>query len=303
MRVLILGCGYVGLPLGAELVRQGHEVFGVRRSAEASAELEAAGIRSLVADITVAATLMPLPGPWDWVVNCVSSAGGGAEDYRRVYLDGTKTLLRWLADRPPRKFVYTSSTSVYGQTDGALVKETAPTEPPLETGRILVETENVLLEAVRQRGFPAVILRAAGIYGPGRGHLLKQFLKNEARLDGTGARYLNMIQRDDVVSAIIAALQGARPGEVFNVVDDEPVTQTTYFRWLAEELGRDLPPSAPEEPDAARKRGATNKRVSNRKLKMELGCQLKYPNFRKGFSAEIQRLLEAGELPIAPAPH
>ena len=102
---------------------------------------------------------------------------------------------------------------------------------------------------------------------------------------------------------IIAALQDARPGEVFNVVDDEPVTQTTYFRWLAEELGKDLPPSAPDEPDAARKRGAANKRVSNRKLKMELGCQLKYPNFRKGFSAEIQRLFEASELPIAPAPH
>ncbi len=302
MRVLIVGCGYVGRPLGAELARQGHEVFGVRRSAAASAELEAAGIRPLVADVTVAATLTPLPGPWDWVVNCVSSAGGGAEDYRRVYLEGTKSLLRWLADRPPRKFVYTSSTSVYGQTDGALVKETAPTEPLLETGRILVETENVLLAAARQRGFPAVILRVAGIYGPGRGHLLKQFLKNEARLDGAGERYLNMIQRDDVVGAIIAALQGARPGEVFNAVDDEPVTQTTYFRWLAEELGKDLPPSAPEEPDAARKRGATNKRISNRKLKMELGCQFKYPNFRKGFSAEIQRLLEAGELPIAPAP-
>ncbi len=302
MRVLIVGCGYVGRPLGAELVRQGHEVFGVRRSAAASAELEAAGIRPLVADVTVAATLTPLPGPWDWVVNCVSSAGGGAEDYRRVYLEGTRSLLRWLADRPPRKFVYTSSTSVYGQTDGALVKETAPTEPLLETGRILVETENVLLAAARQRGFPAVILRVAGIYGPGRGHLLKQFLKNEARLDGAGERYLNMIQRDDVVGAIIAALQGARPGEVFNAVDDEPVTQTTYFRWLAEELGKDLPPSAPEEPNAARKRGATNKRISNRKLKMELGCQFKYPNFRKGFSAEIQRLLEAGELPIAPAP-
>lgn len=300
MRVLIVGCGYVGLPLGAELVRQGHEVFGVRRSADASAELEAAGIRPLVADVTAAATLTPLPGPWDWVVNCVSSAGGGAEDYRRVYLEGTKTLLRWLADRPPRKFVYTSSTSVYGQTDGALVKETAPTEPLLETGRILVETENVLLEAARQSGFPAVILRVAGIYGRGRGHLLKQFLNNEARLDGAGERYLNMIQRDDVVGAIIAALQSARPGEVFNVVDDEPVTQATYFRWLAEELGKDPPPCAPEEPDAARKRGVTNKKVSNRKLKMELGYQFKYPNFRKGFSAEIQRLLEAGQLPIEP---
>ncbi len=100
---------------------------------------------------------------------------------------------------------------------------------------------------------------------------------------------------------IIAALQDGRPGEVFNVVDDEPVTQATCLRWLAEELGKDPPPSAPA-PEAARKRGGTNKKVSNWKLKMELGYPSKYPNFRKGFSAEIQRLLEAGALDVMPQP-
>ncbi len=302
MRVLIVGCGYVGLPLGAELTRQDHEVFGVRRSAAAAAQLEAVGIRPLIADITNPRDLAALPAPFDWVVNCAASGGGGADDYRRLYVEGNRNLIAWLSATPLKKFVYTSSTGVYGQNDGSLVKETAPTEPLTEPGRVLVETEKLLLDAARERGFPAVILRVAGIYGPGRGHYLKQFLRNEARLEGEGLRHLNMIHRDDVAGIIVAALRGARPGEIYNAVDDEPVTQATYFRWLAEELGKYPPPSVPEDADANRKRGVTNKKVSNRKLKAELGYQFKYPNFRKGFSAEIQRLLEAGELHIEPDP-
>src|SRR3954469_3752948 len=161
MRVLIIGCGYVGLPLGAELVRQGHEVFGVRRSAEGEAELKAAGIQPLVADITKPEELTKLPGPFDWVVNTVSSTKGGVEEYQQVYLQGTRNLIEWLAAAPPKKFVYTSSTSVYGQTDSSPVKETSPAEPASETSRVLVETEKVLLEAAQQQRFPAVILRVA----------------------------------------------------------------------------------------------------------------------------------------------
>src|SRR5215467_2240058 len=97
MRVLIVGCGYVGLPLGAELVRQGHEVFGMRRSATAEGELKATGIAPLCADVTRPETLAALLGPFDWVVNCVASGGGDAEDYRKVYLQGSTNLLQWLA--------------------------------------------------------------------------------------------------------------------------------------------------------------------------------------------------------------
>ena len=294
MRVLIVGCGYVGLPLGAELVKHGHEVFGLRRSPGAEAELRSAGIKPLAGDITKADSLIPLPASYDWVVNCVSASGGGAEEYREVYLQGTRNLLEWLGAAPPKKFVYTSSTSVYGQNDGSLVKESSPTEPAVETGKILVETERVLLEAVRARRFPAVILRLAGIYGPDRGYWFKQYLKNEARIEGNGARILNMIHRDDVAGAIIAALTSGRPGEVYNVVDDEPVSQLHFFQWLSGPLGKELPPSVPEDPDAVRKRGVTNKKVSNRRLKMELGYQFKYPPFRQGYTAELIRLDRAG---------
>jgi nucleoside-diphosphate-sugar epimerase len=294
MRVLIVGCGYVGVPLGAELVRLGHEVFGLRRGPAAEIELKAAGIQPLIGDVTQPELLAKLPHEFDWVVNCVA-AGGNAENYRQVYLQGTCNLIEWLAPNPPKKFVYTSSTSVYAQNDGSQVKESSLTEPLTETSKVLVETEKTLLAAVAERKFPAVILRVAGIYGPDRGHWFKQFMQDAAHIEGDGSHCLNMIHRDDLVGCIIAALKGGRHGEIYNATDDEPVSQLHFFQWLAQAVDKPLPPSEAVNPDAVRRRGTTNKRVSNRKLKMELGQQFKYPTFRQGYSAELLRLDRAGK--------
>jgi nucleoside-diphosphate-sugar epimerase len=295
MRVLIIGCGYVGLPLGAELVRLGHEVSGVTQSGEHAAALKEKSIQPFTANIANRADLDKLPLPFDWIVNTVSSNRGGADAYQEVYFEGTRNLLGWLAASPPNKYVYTSSTSVYGQMDGSQVKESSPAEPSGETGRVLVATERLLLDAAAKK-FPAIILRVAGIYGPDRGHLFLQYLKDEARIAGKGERVLNMIHRDDVVNCIVAALKNGRPGEIYNAVDDEPVPEIHFFRWLSETLGKNMPPfGEPLEP-AERKRPVTNKKVLNRKLRMELGCQLKYPTFRQGYTAEIQRLQDAGAL-------
>jgi nucleoside-diphosphate-sugar epimerase len=296
MRVLIIGCGYVGMPLGIELVRLGHEVCGVTRSAQNHESLKAQSIQPIAADISQRADLDKIPPPFDWVVNTVSSNRGGVEEYKQTYLQGTRNLIDWLAPSPPKKFVYTSSTSVYGQTDGSLVKESSLTEPNSETAQVLAATEKLLLDAAREKKFPAVILRAAGIYGPERGHLFLQYLKDEARIPGKGDRLLNMIHRADLVNCIIAALKNGHAGEVYNAVDDEPVPQIHFFRWLSETLGKNMPPFGDESAPAGRKRAVTHKKVMNRKLKMELGYQFKYPTFRQGYTAEIQRLQDAGQL-------
>jgi nucleoside-diphosphate-sugar epimerase len=284
MRTLIVGCGYVGTGLGTELTQLGHEVFGLRRTAESNSALKAAGIVPLIGDVSKLDSLAKVPADYDWVVNCVSSSGGGVEDYHHVYLQGTRNLLEWLSPTPPEKFVYTSSTSVYGQTDGSLVAETSPTEPTTETARTLVETENVLLNPAAAN-FPAIILRIAGIYGPGRGYWFKQFLRGEARIEGKGERFLNMVHRDDVVGAIIAALEKGRPGEIYNVADNEPVTQLDLFRWLASASGKGMPSFGAPEKEGERKRAWTNKKISNQKLKTELGYQFKYSTFREGYTA------------------
>jgi nucleoside-diphosphate-sugar epimerase len=288
MRVLIIGCGYVGMALGTELVRQSHEVFGLRRTDIADRDLKAIGIVPLKADITKREDLERLPTDSDWVVNCVSSSRGSVEDYRAVYLGGMRNLIERFSANPPRKFIYTSSTSVYGQTDGSIVTEASLAEPSADTARVLVESEKLLLQAVAQN-FPAVILRVAGIYGPGRGYWFKQFLQGEVRIEGKGDRYVNMVHRDDVVGAIIRALEKAETGEIYNVIDDEPVRQLELFQWLASASGREMP--AFIEIEQERKRGRTNKRISNRKLKTELGFQLKYPTFREGYLATMRTLL------------
>jgi len=252
-------------------------------------ELKAAGITPLIADITQPDSLKKLPRDFDWVVNCAASGGGGADDYRKIYLEGNRNLLAWLADAPVKKFLYTSSTSVYGQNDGAVVTETSPVAPVPDTAKVLVAAEKLLLAAVAARKFPAVILRVAGIYGSERGHWFKQFLRGAARMEGDGARWLNMIHRDDLIGVIIAALEKGKGGEIYNAADNAPVSQRDFFAWLAVKLNQPLPPAMPVDENLWRRRGVTNKRVSNAKLRAELKYEFRFPDFRAGYAAEIAR--------------
>jgi nucleoside-diphosphate-sugar epimerase len=301
MRVLIVGCGYVGKALGRQLVQGGNEVLGFRRNASEDPELSAAGIHPITGDLTRAADLDSLTMPFDWVVDTVSSSRGGVEAYRDVYLGGARNLVRWAESRGIRGLVYTSSTSVYGQTDGGWVHEESPAEPAGETGRLLLETEQVFLQAAREGRVPATVLRVGGIYGPGRGHLFRQFLAGEARREPNGGRWINMIHREDVADAIVAVLGRGLTGRLYNVVDDQPVRQGDFLGHLSKETGLPLPPeAAPGEPAPVRKRGTTDKRVSNRRLREECGWVPRHPDFRAGYAPEIRRFLSR-ELPAADA--
>lgn len=296
MRVLIAGCGYLGTHLATELLRQGHTVVGLRRSSEAATSLAAAGIEPHLADLAQP-DFPPPPGPFDAVVYCAAPGRDASiEDYRAVYVEGLRHLLQHYADQPPRKWVYTGSTGVYHQNDGSLVKESSPAQATSPTGRILLEAENLLTQAAKT-GFPAVILRLAGLYGPDRLPVMHRFIRNEVRLADQGQRRLNMIHRDDAAAAVLAAINNGRPGDIYNVVDDEPVTEVHFYSWLAETLGKSMPPMAPSSEPVATHRAA-NRKISNRRLTMELGCRLRYPNFRLGYTAEIKSLTDAGMLDI-----
>ncbi len=287
MNVLLVGCGYVGMRLGADLAAAGHAVHGLRRSRTAEAEMTAAGIRLVQGDITDASSLRAVPTGIDWVVNLVSSTRGGAAEYERVYVEGTRNLLGQVGQGGVRKYVQVSSTSVYGQTDGSWVDERSPAEPPSATSRLLVQAEEWLRR--QSADWPVVILRAAGIYGPGRGHLFQQFLRGEARLHGEGRRYLNMIHLADLASGIKAALEEGAAGETYNIADDLPVTEREFLGWLAGELGRPLPPTVSEERLSERKRGFTNKQVSNAKAKQTLRWQPAFATYREGYAEAVRQ--------------
>ena len=267
-KVVIAGCGFTGLATARLFAGAGWEVVGVTHAAESAAALGGEAFRVIACDITDHAALAAcgeLRGA-EAVIHCASSGRGGVEQYRAVYLDGARALGEVLA---PGLLVFTSSTSVYAQTDGAWVTEESAAEPDRETGRVLRETEEWV---IARNG---LVTRLAGIYGPGRSVLLRKFFAGEAVIEGDGAKWINQVHRDDIASALVHLVTAQARG-IFNVNDDEPLTQRAVYEWLARRFAKLLPPSGPI--DMNRKRGWTNKRVSNAKLR-GLGWQARYPSF------------------------
>ncbi len=277
-RVLIAGCGYVGTATADLFHAAGWEVEGWTHSPESAAQLRAKPYTIRAVDIAAKEAVEKAATEFGAVVHCASSGGGGAESYRRVYFEGATNLFAALR---PSVFVFTSSTSVYAQTDGEWVDETSPAEPQHETGRILRETE----ELVRQNN--GLVARLAGIYGPGRSALLRKFLSGEARIEASGARFLNQSHRDDIAAALFhlvaAGAENLATPAIFNVADDQPITQRDAYVWLATKLHRPLPEITAR---AERKRGASNKRVSNRKLRA-LGWEPRFPTFASGMEQSV----------------
>lgn len=292
MRALIFGCGYLGARLGRLLVKAGHRVVGMRRGISEADDLVREGIEPVAGDVTDPATLDRVAGPFDWVINAVSSSKGGADTYRRVYLEGSANVMDWIASQAlkPARYLQVGSTSVYAQTDGEWVDEESLASGASETSRILVQLEKLLLEAHRSRGFPVILVRAAGIYGPERGHLFLKYLQGGAAMALGGSQWINMIHVEDLAGACVALLEEGRIGEVYNAVDNEPVRQMEFFGWLSSRLGLPLPPLADDATRPGRKRGATQKRVSNAKLRAVTGLKLLYPTFREGYEAEIRQM-------------
>lgn len=285
MNTLILGMGYVGAKLAGQLAAAGHSVIGVRRS-DPAASPPLAGVKVLRGDLTEEGFWEGLPS-FDYVVHTASSGRGGMEAYQAVFERGTKLMVDWLRGHPPRRFIFTSSTSTYAQTDGSLVSEASPAVGAGETGKILRQAEDAFRDALPAAS-QACILRVAGIYGPGRGHLFLKFLADEAAITGDPDRWLNQVHRDDVVGAIENVLSHETVPPIVNVTDDEPVQQRMFFEWLSQRLNKSLPPTA--EAAKNRKRTLTDKRVDNGLLQGKLNYQLKFPTFREGYLAEMKRL-------------
>jgi nucleoside-diphosphate-sugar epimerase len=282
--VLIAGCGYVGTELGRRLASDGRRVFGLRRDAS-QLPPEIAPVK---ADLTQAATLEGLPEGITEVVYAASAGGRTDEAYAQAYVEGPANLLRALERRgePVRRFLFTSSTAVYGQTDGSFVDEESVTEPESFTGRRVLEGERV----VRSGPVSGVVLRLAGIYGPGRTRLIRNVWEGKARRPAT-PRYTNRIHRDDCAGALAHLLAIEPEHDLYLGVDREPAEVSTVVTWLAEQVGVPKPPPAePEEEDGSLRRGRSNKRCRGERLRAS-GYELAYPTFRQGYAPIIREFL------------
>jgi nucleoside-diphosphate-sugar epimerase len=276
-RILIAGCGYVGEATADLFHSAGWNVEGWVHSKQSAALLSAKPYSVRVVDISQPGEVGECARRFDAVIHCASSRGGDAQAYCQIYLNGARNLLEAFAGT---KILFTSSTSVYAQRDASFVTEESETKPVMETGRILLETEKLIL------GKGETVVRLAGIYGPRRSALLSKFLNGTATTDPHKDRFVNQVHRDDIASALFLLLnRGAQESpEIYNVVDDQPLLQSDCYRWLAQRLNRPLPPvRRAEEPS---KRGDTNKRVSNSKLR-RLGWAPQYPTFADAMEKSI----------------
>lgn len=271
-RILIAGCGYVGQATADLFHRAGWAVEGWTKSNTGTRKPYP--IHAI--DITDAKQVHACEGNFDVIIHCASTRGGDVDLYRRVYLNGARNLLEKFATST---MLFTSSTSVYAQTNGERVTEESATEPRRQTGQILRETEELVLAR------DGIVVRLAGIYGPRRSALLNKFLAGNAVIDPETDRFINQVHRDDIAAALFILLDRRREAkQIYNVVDDQPIRRGECYRWLAKKLNRPLPPV---EKSAARgKRGESSKCVSNAKLR-GLGWKPRYPTFAEAMEKSI----------------
>jgi nucleoside-diphosphate-sugar epimerase len=292
MRVIIFGCGYVGRNLAPAFIEEGHEVWIHSRN---PASLES--VVSVPPEHRVAGNLHDedwhpaLEGDWDVAFNLVSSAGGGIDGYRISYLEGNRSIQKWARARTVGRFIYTSATSVYPQSDGRWVtEEDVPDVAELSaSGRILREAEMEILQSgVFER---TAIARLAGIYGPGRHLYLNSLQEGLPELPGDGSAWLNLIYLKDIVSALnlLALTDKLGSSEILNVVDDVPARKQAIVDWLAGELGKPTISFNKEFQGSRAKRrttstGLPNRRVSIAQFKALCHWQPGFPSYREGYA-------------------
>ncbi len=316
---MIIGCGYTSTRLARRLLAAGAAVHATRRPSDAPRALGAAlgGLaRGRLA--TMALDLASLASPASLATPAVVAPDAGAQQRQltawlpadAILVDaappvpgdtrGETHLVACARAARVRRIVYISSTGVYPPGDGSWTDEDAPVGPASDQGQARLAAENALLEGARASAIEAVSLRVAGISGPGRG-VPTRLHQGTYRIVGDGDTFVSRIHVDDLVEVILAAATvPSLPRAVYNVADDEPETSRTYAYAVADILGVPRPPSVPVsavDPWIAAMMRA-NRRISNQRIKQELGVELAYPTWREGLA---QVMTEEG-IPAAVGP-
>jgi nucleoside-diphosphate-sugar epimerase len=243
---LIVGCGYLGRRVAERLKSQGVRVTATTRSHERAAEFERAGLEPLVLDVCSP----PRLPSFDRVFYSVALDRRSGRSMHDVYVGGLLAFLKALPS-PVTRFVYASSTNVYGITDGSWIDETTPAEPTSDSGKICLEAEEEL-RAWARTDSGLTILRYSGLYGPGR-VIRRAAIERGEPIACDPETHLNLIHIDDAATAAEAALMAESPPPLVLVSDGRPILRRDYYGLLAQLL--DAPPpdfQKPEVPDGDR---------------------------------------------------
>ena len=269
---LIIGCGYLGRPVAARWRVAGVPVAALTRGSGTA--LRALGITPITGDVLDRDSLQTLPAA-STMLYAVGFDRGAGKSMREVYVTGLANVLGTLpgCDR----FVYISSTSVYGQSGGEWVTEDSPTEPTEEAGKVVLEAEQLL----RAKRPDAIILRSAGLYGPDRLLRKHPILKGEP-LVGDADKWLNLVHVADAADAVLFAESRGVPGATYNIADGTPVSRRDFYTRLAELLN--APPAKFEQ---RAEPGAANRRIDAAKARAALGWLPAFGSYREGLPAAV----------------
>lgn len=281
--VLIAGCGDIGGRLATQLLPQGWTVYGLRRNI---AKL-ATGICGVSGDLFDAR----MPSQWpegriDYLVYCATPSVRDEAGYRAAYVQGLRHVLDWTerSGQKPKRIIFVSSSSVYGQQQGEWVDEASPAEAVGFSGQVMREAEQLALSS----GLPASIVRLTGIYGPGRSDLMNR-VRQGYSVAVEPPLYGNRIHADDAAGLLAFLLQadarGVAVDDCYIGVDDAPAPLAEVVDWMRMRLG------VTQWSDENSVRRAGSKRCSNARAKA-LGWVPRYATYKEGYEAMLSKAAE-----------
>lgn len=278
--ILIVGCGDIGCQLGSILSEQNHTVFGLRRNIEELPEK----ITPIQADLAFA--LPELPKEIDYVFYIASASKYKDSAYYQAYVLGVKHTLQALKNHNIKRFIFISSSSVFGQSDGEKVDENSPTSDLNFSTKRLLEGEELVLNS----NIPSTVVRFGGIYGPGRTHLIDLVLNGKAHC--MEDVWSNRIHSADCAGMLAFLLEKdiEKPNSLESIyigVDSNPTLSCEVYDWLSEQLC--VPDVEHIEPKESSRQMRSNKRLSNARI-VNLGYEFIYPDYQAGYLALLDTL-------------
>lgn len=280
--VVIIGCGAVGTELALAYRQAGLTVTGVVRSTESARSLENRGIEAVQLDLDKPFNMdMDLKNTQ--LFHFAPPQSTGTTDVRTLHL------IKALQSAPalPKRIVYISTTGVYGDCQGRWVTENEPAKPEADRAKRRLDAERQLLDFAKAAGVEIIILRVAGIYGPGK-LPLERLRTGAPVIRESESPFTNRIHLADLVKIAMAAMQQGKNGQIYHACDGHPGTMTDYFKKVAEKAGLPAPPEISLD-EGSRQLSAgmmsymrESRRLSNEKTLQALNVRLSYPTLEEG---------------------
>ncbi len=280
--VVIVGCGYIGKLVAEKFLEQNIPVTGLVRSQASAQQLQNSGINSLVTDLS-----SPLETAFDFSNSQLfyfapPPSAGTSDTHTRHLLEAMVPKNNY-----PERIVYISTTGVYGDCEGRWIDENEPVKPDADRAKRRLDAEQQLIAFGKKHDVEIIILRVAGIYGPGK-LPIKRLKQNLPVIRQEEAPFTNRIHAYDLVNIAIQAMRKGKAGEIYNVSDGHPSTMTEYFNSVADKSGLPRPPQI-SLADGAQQLSAgmmsymkESRRLKNDKLLKDLNLTLQFPDLQSG---------------------